>query len=515
MLTAAILAAAQGHGHTLSVPAGIGPVILRVALLAAVPVVAGFALLRAFRAEQTRTTVTFVAATAAGLVMLELMLADGLDILTDELVPLLMAALAVPLYLIRSRDPRFTVAVRRARALVPWMLTLTTVLGLIEFGRAWFSDTRPDATAVLLHSGVIFTLLGLCWFAAWVPAGRATTILVRGQAALLASALVAGAAFATVLRPPYPPTTGVAMVSQIEIGGNRLAVAVVPHRPGWNLVHVQGDEGRIGTSPDTLVTATARPGTTGTWAMIRLPEGRTPLWIGHRDGLGVLPLDTGNATGPWPSLDGADGPECASALLGSLLAGRELSRCPADELTERDAETLRAKVSFIAARGVRDITVSSDSSPRSVAAELTIRTAATAAGISVAPMQRPQGPLLVVSGWSAAEDTLRRTASGTLPVTSSYLAPWLLTSPLLTINAAQHIPLRFTPGEDAPARYLDALRAQFPGETPSAAGYAAATGSTVDHPVRMHVVAGDTAAQGRTDEWPTGLTVVSGPLNAQ
>ncbi len=499
----------QGHEHVLQVPIGVGPVVLRLALLAAVPAVAGFALLQPFRTERGRTTATAVAAVAAGMVMLELMLADRLDLLADELVPLVMAALAIPLYLIGSRDPRFAALVRLGRAFAPWLLMFTTVLATVQFGRAWLGDARPEATTALLHSGVVFALVGLAWFAAWLPRGRLGAVVVRGQAVLLAIALVAGAAFAVVHRPPYPPETGVAMGNRIELGRTAVAVTVVPHRPGPNLVHFhgEGDDVRVGTSPGTLVPARPRPGTTGRWAVLDLPAGQSPLWISQGEVTGVLAVDTGVHPGGH-DLAGPDGAECASALLGAALRGHDLGRCPAEELTEDDAGLLRATVSFIAGRGVRRITVAGDSSPRSAAAEQVVRTAALAAGVGVATAAEPDGPWIVVSGWSAADEQLRELAGRS---TGSYLAPWLNTAALLRIGSAQHIASRVTPGEPAPAAYTEALRDRYPGEAPSAAGLAAWAGPAVHGPARMFVLSGGNSE----NEWPDGLESVSEPLAAR
>jgi Family of unknown function (DUF6239) len=504
-----LLIAAQTHDHTLSVPVVVGPVALRVVLLGAVPLVAGFGMLRAFLPEPDRRTLGLVAATAGGLAVLELLLADALDLPT-QVVPLLLAVAAVPLFMVRSDNPRLA----RVRRFAPWMLSLLGGLALIEFARAWLSAARPEATAVLLHTGVVLALTALCWFIACRPDGRVMRLVVSLEAAVIAMALMAGAAHATVLRPPYPPDPGVAMVNQVEVGAGRITVAVVPHRPGWNLVHVQAEDVSVGTYPDSLTPAAVRPGATGSWAAVWLPEGRSALWISSRRSVATLPTDTG--TGPSErEFGGEDGPECASAVLGGLLAGREpTGRCPADRLTERDADTLRATVVHLAKRGMHDLTLVTDHSPRSVAAEGVVRAAAEAAGIGVGTPERPQGPLLLVSGWATADHVLLRVADGTLPTPASYLAPWLLSPPLLAIPAGQHVPLRFTPGDDSSRRYLAALRDRFPGEAPSWSGYAAwlAGQSTVDGPTQLYVVS---RGSGEDSEWLPGGTIVnvSGPLD--
>jgi hypothetical protein len=65
------MSAPSGHEHTIDLPVLIGPLALRVVLLAAVCTVTGFALLRAFLGPPARTTTTaalveFTRALAAG-----------------------------------------------------------------------------------------------------------------------------------------------------------------------------------------------------------------------------------------------------------------------------------------------------------------------------------------------------------------------------------------------------------------------------------------------------------------
>ncbi|HET9516245.1 MAG TPA: hypothetical protein VFO77_00815, partial [Actinoplanes sp.] len=246
-----------------------------------------------------------------------------------------------------------------------------------------------------------------------------------------------------------------------------------------------------------------RPGTTGTWAVVDLPAGQSPLWIKRGAVTGLLTVDAGTNPGG-PDLTGPDGAECASALLGAVLRGHDLTRCPAEELTTDDAELLRATVSFIAGRGIREITVAADSSPRSIAAEQVVRAAARTTGVSVATVAEPRGPWLVTSGWTAADATLRQLAGQ--PSTGSYLAPWLNTRPLLEIGSAQHVVSRFVSAQP----YTEALRGRFPAESPSAAGLAAWTGTAVAGPARMYVLSGANSE----NEWPDGLESVSEPLEA-
>jgi uncharacterized protein DUF6239 len=170
-----------GHSHVLSVGVSIGPLVLRVALLAAVPAVAGFALLRGFLPEPGRGTTMAVAGIAAGAVVRELMLAGGLD-LPEQVVPLILAALAIPLYLIKTANPRRAKVIRM---IAPWILGLSGILALVMFGRAWLGSGAPATVARLLHTGVVLALTGLAAFVVCRMRGGVGTGIVRGTAAVL------------------------------------------------------------------------------------------------------------------------------------------------------------------------------------------------------------------------------------------------------------------------------------------------------------------------------------------
>ncbi|MPZ85172.1 MAG: hypothetical protein GEV28_34225, partial [Actinophytocola sp.] len=280
------LAAGGGHDHVLTVGLSIGPLVLRVALFVAVPTVAGFALLRGFLPEPDRRTTFWVVIAAAAAAALELLLSGGLA-LPEQTVPALLAALAVPMYVIRSRDRRFAPTVARLHAAAPWVFGLCTLLAVLAFGRAWLDGGTAAATATDLHTGVVLALVGLAWFTVSRPRRRGTLVGVRVGAALVAMAMVAGTARAIVLRPAEP-VPGVATAGQVDIGAGTVEVTIVPNLPGWNLVHVQADGARVGVDRDELADARPRAGTTGGWAAVRLPAGRGEVWVGHRGGLGSL-----------------------------------------------------------------------------------------------------------------------------------------------------------------------------------------------------------------------------------
>lgn len=190
---AVLLAQGGGHGHVLTVGVSIGPTVLRMALLAAIPVVAVFALLRGFLAEPDGRTRTAVIAAAGGAVVLELLLSGGLD-LSQRLVPLVLAMLVVPLYLVRSRDPRFAPAVDVARRFAPWVFWPVAVAAAGLFAQAWLVRAEPARTETSLHTGVVLALVALAWF---TVARSGWSVRLGGGA--LALALMAGAAQATVM----------------------------------------------------------------------------------------------------------------------------------------------------------------------------------------------------------------------------------------------------------------------------------------------------------------------------
>lgn len=193
-----LLAQGGGHDHVLTVGVSIGPTILRIALLIAVPAVAGFAVLRGFLDEPDRRSLTTVVAIAGGAVLVELLLSGGLS-MSERLVPLLLVLLAVPLYLVRSNDPRFAPAVGLARRLAPWLFWPSAALATEQFARAWFTGAEPSRTATLLHTGVVLALVALAWFTVSRPSRVASTLSVRLGAMVLGMMLMFGAAQATVL----------------------------------------------------------------------------------------------------------------------------------------------------------------------------------------------------------------------------------------------------------------------------------------------------------------------------
>ncbi|RFU38559.1 hypothetical protein DZF91_27030, partial [Actinomadura logoneensis] len=126
-----------------------------------------------------------------------------------------------------------------------------------------------------------------------------------------------------------------------------------------------------------------------------------------------------------------------------------------------------------AARHVPALTIVADASPRSRAAARVVGDAARAHRVTVTPQARDDRPTVIVGGWATAYARLMDIARGRIPSQGSYLAPWLLAPPLLTVPAGQLVPLRFAPDDPMPQRYEAALERRYPGQPPTATGYAA------------------------------------------
>ncbi|MEV0660866.1 hypothetical protein ACIBI3_11120 [Actinomadura luteofluorescens] len=336
-------------------------------------------------------------------------------------------------------------------------------------------------------------------------------------AAALATLTVGGSL--TVVRDRAAP--GVPLLREVDLAGERLPILVTPQRPGWNLVHAGDRPVSVGTSRDPAGATSRMPGAPGTWRQVWLPPGRSRINVGSGGRTASITVDTGRGAAASPQLR-TDGPECASAALGALVSGAALVPCPADRLDTADAAALRATVGFLAGRGVRSVHLVGDGSPRSRAAALAVREATARAGMKITTAGARR-PVVLVSGWSKADATLRQIARGSLRGQGAYLAPWLLSAPLLAVPAAQMLPLRFSPRAPDPLRYAAELRARFPDETPTAAGYEAwRGGGEDDDPPRLYAASLVTFMPSRNPaqhshtgtSWLPGgtITVATGPL---
>jgi hypothetical protein len=238
-------------------------------------------------------------------------------------------------------------------------------------------------------------------------------------------------------------------------------------------VHVSSATAAVGTGSDALVAVESRPGATGGWRAVELPAGRSDIRVRDAGGVGSFSTDTGS-TGEAPrTFAGPDGPECASAMLGRMLGSGTASgaHCPSEELDPLDAATLRTMVEVVAGQGHTRVALAGDQSPRGLAADDFVHAAATARGVEVVAPGTAGAPLLLTSGWADAATLLSRVASGELPADRTYLAPWLLTGPLLDVEAGQQVGMRFDVSDKSFQRYLFELRGDFPGQTASAVGY--------------------------------------------
>ncbi|HVK25428.1 MAG TPA: DUF6239 family natural product biosynthesis protein [Actinokineospora sp.] len=189
LVTTSSAAQAQ-HEHTLSVPISLGPLTLRIALLYAVPAVAGFALLRGFLGAPTRRTAAFVCGSAAVGVVLELMLAGRVGLPNQVAFFAFVAAVFPAFHTIAPVSRPLTPYVSRV---APFVLAAGGVGAAVAFSRAWSGAGIPA-----LHSGVILALAGLAWLPLLDRPGRLVRFAVVPAAGLLAIAVLGAAAQATV-----------------------------------------------------------------------------------------------------------------------------------------------------------------------------------------------------------------------------------------------------------------------------------------------------------------------------
>jgi len=305
------------------------------------------------------------------------------------------------------------------------------------------------------------------------------TVPVRRVAPVLIVAVVAAAGFgvADTLAPQRDHVTaGVPLLTAAHTPTGHVPVLVTPGRPGANLVYVGGSDAvPVGTDAGHALMATEQPGAVGRWAVVDLPPGASGLWVAGAS----FDINTGHGSPAPPAFTGPDGPECASAALGAVLAGskRALTGCPADALSPADAETLRALVKQLAGRGVPEVRVAADDSARSVAAVSVLRDAAREANLTITATPTRDGALIVVSGWAAATSTMHEVATRqrteVLYSTGTYLAPWLLSAPVLRSTNGTVLALRFDPRDESAVRYQLAVEAAFHGSAPTASGYQA------------------------------------------
>ncbi|WP_158641310.1 hypothetical protein [Amycolatopsis eburnea] len=365
--------------------------------------------------------------------------------------------------------PATTAAVRPG----PLALTLGGLLvlaGAVRFGLSGLGfDRRLYSTLFGLAVVAVVVLPVVVSVLAGVFKARAYRFGVLG----VALGFVAWSALGAIPVPPPLPVPGVPLLAD-EAG---FPVLVSPQRPGRNVVHFPASAGNdLSVGAAGLVTkAVARPGAEGTWADVELPPGRSDLEIHRGDTTSVVEVDAGTAAGP--AITDADAPECASAALGGLVAGRAdvLSACPSDALTPEDGGALVKLVEFLAGRKPSALTLVEDDSPRGLAAAKLVRETAARTGLAVRPDAGPDTALVVVSGWSAGYTAMTRAAElqrlEPIHQYGLYLAPWLLNGPIVNAVASASLPLRFDPREATAVGYAVAVGNRFGGESPTLGGF--------------------------------------------
>ncbi|WP_433273390.1 DUF6239 family natural product biosynthesis protein [Actinosynnema sp. CS-041913] len=402
------------HEHgTVGLPLGF--TLLRLVLLLSVTVVAGWALARPFTPSSgvlTRRVVTAVAASGG---IVALLVADASWLPGPAAVAVIACLLAPPLS--RRQLPALAHCVLAAVVLV----TAATAV--------WFTGPPLAVAHVVLMAG----FAGVAW-AALCP----STVVVRVVGAGLAVALLASLAQVTLAGHLATPPSGRPLLTRIVLG-DAVDVLVVPHRPGWNVVHVPDVPVRVGNGPAALVAAREQPGASGRWALVWLVEGRGSLWLEHAGRRATVPVNPGREAWSGPDVRGPEGVEYAGAVLASVLTGR--ADPPWPRLTDADADALRVQVASMPG----PFALVTDSSERSAAAEGVVRDEAGRRGI---PIVTSAADVLVLGG---------RADGGRV-----HLAPWLRPPDLSTPDAQ---------------RYARVLADAFPGERPSTPGLAAWSGS--------------------------------------
>lgn len=361
--------------------------------------------------------------------------------------------------------------------LTPLALASSAALVMTGLGQAAISGLGFDRRLYDTGYGLLVVILIVLPI---VAAVLATSVRASGfraaSAGILALAFLAWSALPALPRPDPLPTPGLPLLTH---AGHGTPLLVTPLRPGKNLVHFPdsaGDDLSVAPENGPRARATPRPGAEGTWAEVDLSAGRSNLTIEHRGSTSTVPVDTG-AEPPLTSAVGDDGPECASATLGSLVAGSRapLTRCPSDALALADATALRQLVGYMASHGTPAITIAEDNSPRSQQAAQLIRDSAAQAHIPATSAPDPSNALVDVAGWSRSAQLLDNIAhnQATQPTFTAgvYLAPWLLYSPVVKTLPTSFLPLRFNPRAEQALLYSVTLKNAFGNEAPSTSGF--------------------------------------------
>ncbi|ASO20955.1 hypothetical protein AHOG_16645 [Actinoalloteichus hoggarensis] len=448
-----------GHGHGGS-PTPAGALGLTLALLTTTIVAAAAGLLRpASRLDRRGTTALATTAALGGI--LSLLFTDA-SWIPDPMAFLLLVCLGAPVSLAFSRT-RPGLSGLTMTALV---LTTSVAVGAQAAGLLAVVEP-PDAVA---DTAVLAAFAAVTWLMVCTPTGRRSALVVRVSGIVASVALLAGTAQVIVLGRLDVPVTGQPLLVSAPVGGRAVDLLIVPHRPGPNLVHVGAADVSVGTSPSTMVPATARPGAPGGWALIELAEGRDRLRVEVEGRVGTVSVDPGEEPWDGPDPRDPDAPEYASAVLGqALIDPRVAVPRPSAELTADDAAELGSLMRSLAGRTIEIV---GDDSPRSAQATRVLRNQAARHGVTVRDEPTESvTDVVVVAGWTGAA-AARRSASRAAEPRSLHLAPWLVTSTLLsTTEVEQTFPLRHAPDDPAVRRHLLALPADFRAAAPTAVAF--------------------------------------------
>ncbi|MGM1065694.1 DUF6239 family natural product biosynthesis protein [Saccharothrix sp. Mg75] len=400
------------HDHA-AVGLPLGFTLLRLVLFGSVTAVAAWALVRPFLPSPpglpARRVVTGAAA-AGGVAVLLVAKATWLP---GPAAVALIALLVLPPVL-RGEHPVLGRCAAAASALV------------VVAAGAWTGGPPSSSAYVVL----VAAFTGAAWLALCPPAAD-----VRPAGAALGLVLLAGLGHVVVAGRLDAPTPGDPLLTRVALpGGGPVDLLVVPHMPGWNLVHTGDTDLSAGNAPSALVPVRPRPAASGRWALVWLPPGRGELWLERAGARTTVVVDTGDGAWTGPDVRGPEGPDHASAVLAAKLAGAR-GDLPWPALTDADAAALRAGVAAIGG----PFAVASDASPRAVAAERVVREEAARLGLRVVP---GAPDVLVLAGEPRG----------------GHLAPWLAPPDLSTPDGQ---------------RYARVLADAFPGERPTASGLAA------------------------------------------
>jgi hypothetical protein len=199
-----------------------------------------------------------------------------------------------------------------------------------------------------------------------------------------------------------------------------------------------------------------------------------------------------------------------------------MTGCPSDRLSADDAAALSDLVTFLAGRGAHRLQLVSDGSARSEAAHVLVESTARRLRVSTSG-PRPDAEVLL-GGWPTASASLEALRGRQIPLHGVYLAPWLLSAPLLTraSSVTTLLALPFDPGGSGPLGYAARLARLAPGATPTGSGWTAYAGASTSPHVRLYasaLVSVLPASLGHAHEGAAGwipggaLTPVSRPLD--